>query len=229
MKYRAYDTFTDWLFSSPRDPYSDMRLYLTASGAWQDFSPADGELSIKLSDIRDSLVPIGPGSEEAGRAEMRPRIAEGSVSLGAETDGTYEELFNVPASGLLDPDSPYVSKMIQKAVWSAQIAGRTPVDPSAPPAEILGQSIPFSSGFSEVEYDAWGAPLTPLNGETAAVIADDALIRAGRSLSVASGCLFAVQRDEDEIVPMGFVDFESVCPSTTYSAQFDPQGLLQLT
>lgn len=223
MKYTAYPTFIDYLFSSEskESSYGDLRAYLVSSGSFSDFAPTDG-LSISLEGIRDKLVPPDTFDTPSCRTDCRSRVSD-SVGLYSETDKTYEEVLNIPASSKIEQSS-YASVFAVKAARDAALSS------SAAPSD-LEQSVreyaPMSDSFVEEEYDSWRIPLTFLNGDVAGLVAED-LVFSGSELSVSRGCLLGVQKD-DRVYPMGFIDFEELSPCTRYGIKFDPQGILQLT
>jgi hypothetical protein len=231
MKYFAYDTFVDYLFSQESDQttYGDLRAFLTSAGSFDTFQPTRSDGSIETDQISELFIPSSSFAYPSSRMDCRPRVSD-SNGLYSETDGTYEEVFNIPASANLDRSSSYVQKFVQKAIWNAELLGQTSGEGKA---EILSNEIPFKTEFSEEEYDAYGISLTFLNGGAPGVVADT-IACSGSSMTVASGCLIAVQKERqsdgaDCLFPIGFIDFEKLVPSTRYEVEFDPMGFIQLS
>ena len=227
MKYEAYDTFIDYLFSdsSKSLTYGDLECILTSAGNYDTFKPAeDGDGSIPRSSVESNFVPSSAFRYPSARMDCRPWVSD-SNSLDCETDKTYEEVFNIPASASLDLGSNYINKFVEKAKLNARLLGHT-IDPEDSEAEILGTEIPFKSVYDEVEYDSYGVPMTFLNGDTPGVKAEN-IVTSGDRISLASGFLIAVNKNEN-LYPIGFIDFETMIPSTRYEVKFDPQGFLQL-
>lgn len=225
MKYYAYDTFIDYLFSdsSKSLTYGDLECILTSAGNYDTFKPAeDGDGSITRSSVESSFVPSSAFRYPSARMDCRPWVSD-SNSLDCETDKTYEEIFNIPASASLDLGSSYINKFVEKAKLNARLLGREVPSTSA---EILGTEIPFKSVYDEVEYDSYGVPMTFLNGDAPGVKAEN-IVTSGDRISLASGFLIAVNKNEN-LYPIGFIDFETMIPSTRYEVKFDPQGFLQL-
>lgn len=225
MKYYAYDTFIDYLFSdiSKSLTYGDLECILTSAGNYDTFKPAeDGDGSIARSSVESSFVPSSAFRYPSARMDCRPWVSD-SNSLDCETDKTYEEIFNIPASASLDLGSSYINKFVEKAKLNARLLGREVPSTSA---EILGTEIPFKSVYDEVEYDSYGVPMTFLNGDAPSVKAEN-IVTSGDRISLASGFLIAVSKNEN-LYPIGFIDFETMIPSTRYEVKFDPQGFLQL-
>lgn len=225
MKYYAYDTFIDYLFSdsSKSLTYGDLECILTSAGNYDTFKPAeDGDGSITRSSVESSFVPSSAFRYPSARMDCRPWVSD-SNSLDCETDKTYEEIFNIPASASLDLGSSYINKFVEKAKLNARLLGREVPSTSA---EILGTEIPFKSVYDEVEYDSYGVPMTFLNGDAPGVKAEN-IVTSGDRISLASGFLIAVNKNEN-LYPIGFIVFETMIPSTRYEVKFDPQGFLQL-
>jgi hypothetical protein len=233
MRYTAYDTFIDYLFSNDSKSltYNDLQVFLTSAGTSAVFQPRDrDDGSITMSEIRRYLIPSGSFTYPAARVDWRPAVSD-SNAMDSETDKTYEEVLNIPASANLDRASKYVDSFVQKAEWNAMLHGFER-DQYSSEAELLGTEIPFSSAFKEEEYDSYGIPMTFLNGDSPSVTADQVTM-SGDRITMASGCLIAVQKSRRSdgaecLFPLGFIDFESPIPSTRYEVKFDPQGFLQL-
>ena len=229
MKYRAYSTFIDYLFStrSKEHPYDDLRVFLTTSGDYTSFVPKEST-SLPMRSIEAVSVPSMKFSFPSARVDARPYVSN-SNGLYNETDKSYEEVFNIPLKTNLDKCS-YIGAFVQKAVWDSMLKkrdeGSASQDSSSSTLEKLNGNIPFKSGFDEEEYDMYRVSQSYLNSDVPGVIAED-VVYSGSSLSLASGCLIGVEK-EDEFFPMGFIDFETVIPCTKYEMKFDPQGLLQL-
>jgi hypothetical protein len=235
MKYKAYPEFIDYLFSdrSKTDCYGDLRAYLTKSGSYETFEPAPDTVGYPFENISDRLLQETDFDYQSTRLDSRPRTSD-SNALTNETDGTYEEVFNVAAKTLLADDpsirNDYVNAVIAKAKLNEQINPVLRDREGSSDIDYLQRSVPLSSGYSEKEYDMLGIPLTFLNDGRVSVRADD-LVSSGSMINIASGCLIGVQKAPngvDCLYPIGFIDFESVMPCTRYEVKFDPQGFLQL-
>lgn len=243
MKYRAYPEFIDYLFSdrSKTDCYGDLRAYLTKSGSYETFEPSMNAVGYPFESIEDRLIPESAFDYQSTRLDSRPRTSD-SNDLMNETDGTYEEVFNIPAKTLLSEDPSLRNEYVNQVIWKAkQNAWVNPVDDStyqsnAPHAEktdiqYMARELPLASGYSEKEYDTFGIPHTFLNDSLVSVRAED-LVSSGGRINLASGCLIGVQKtveDVDCLYPIGFIDFESIMPCTRYEVRFDPQGFVQLS
>lgn len=228
MTYETYPTFIDYLFSvrSKTDTYGDLEAILTSAGSFYTFKPSTTDGSIPASEVEENFIPSSVFSYPASRMDPRPYVSD-SNGLYCETDKTYEEIFNLPASASLEEGSKYISSFVQKAIWNAELLGRSVPSTSA---EILSADIPFKSVYDEEEYDAYGVPVNFLNGEAPGVKAEN-IVCSGEYIAVASGCLVTVRKDRngvDTLYPIGFIDFEKLSPSTRYEVKFDPQGFLQL-
>ena len=215
MKYKAYPTFIDYLFSaeSKSDAYSDLVALLTVSSSYEDFCPTDGH-SISVSSVDSRLLDTSAFTYPSARVDHLPRVSN-SNGLLSETDKSYQEVFNIPASDNLD-SCPYISTMTQKERWNAELNGTT----------LDGSAVPMKTTYDEVEYDSYGIPLDFLNGDVPGVVAE-AITYYGDKITLSDGCLFAVKKG-DNLIPIGYVDFESVIPATNYEVKLDPQGFLQL-
>ena len=220
MKYRAYETFIDYLFSADakEHPYDDLKAYLTASGDYNSFNPRETTF-FPMSSLSGAFVPSSKFTYPSARMDARPAVSN-SNGLYNETDKSYEEVFNIPLK-------TYINAFVQKAVWDAMLDPSyvMPSDPNT--IEKLNGTIPFKSNFDEAEYDSYGVEQNYLNGDVPGVVAQD-ITYSGSSLSLASGCLLGVEKNNN-FYPIGFIDFESVVPCTSYQVKFDPQGFLQLS
>lgn len=223
MKYRAYSTFIDYLFStrSKGRPYDDLRAFLVTSGDYTAFMPT-GSTSLSMSSVEAVSVPSVKFSFPSSSVDARPRVSN-SNGLYNETDKSYEEVFNIPLKTNIDKCS-YIGAFVQKAVWDAMLKGDDE-ERSRSTLDSLEGSIPFKSSFDEEEYDMYRVSQNYLNSDAPGVVAED-ITYSGSSLSLASGCLIGVEK-EDEFFPIGFIDFEKVIPCTKYDVKFDPQGFLQ--
>lgn len=224
MKYRAYSTFIDYLFSerSKERPYDDLRAFLVTSGDYTAFMPT-GSTSLTMSSVEAVSVPSVKFSFPSARVDARPHVSN-SNGLYNETDKSYEEVFNIPLKTNIDKCS-YIGAFVQKAVWDSMLNNDGAESRSSSTIESLDGSIPFKSSFDEEEYDMYRVSQNYLNSDAPGVVAED-ITYSGSSLSLASGCLIGVEK-EDEFFPIGFIDFEKVIPCTKYDVKFDPQGFLQ--
>lgn len=215
MKYKAYPTFIDYLFSedSKSDAYSDLVAILTVSSSYEDFYPTDG-YTISTSTVEKKLLDMSDFTYPSARVDHLQRVSN-SNGLLSETDKSYQEVFNIPASENLE-SCPYISNITQKERWNAELNGTT----------LDGSAVPMKSSYDEVEYDSYGIPLDFLNGDVPGVVAE-AITYYGDKITLADGCLFTVKKGEN-LIPIGYVDFESVIPATSYEVKLDPQGFLQL-
>ena len=240
MKYRAYPEFIDYLFSesSKTDCYGDLRAYLTKSGSYETFEPVgepDGEPGYPFADVSARFFYEGADFDyQSTRMDSRPRTSD-SNALTSETDGTYEDVFNIPAKTLLRDDPSLRNDYVKQVIWKAEQnewvnPPKNLTEEMKEDINRLQRDIPLSSGYEEKEYDIFGIPHTFLNDSPVSVRADD-LVSSGGRIQLASGCLIGVQKSQDEVdslYPIGFIDFESVMPCTRYEVKFDPQGFLQL-
>ncbi len=226
MKYRAYETFIDYLFSADakEHPYDDLKAYLTASGNYSSFNPRETTF-FPISSLSGAFVPSSKFTYPAARMDARPAVSN-SNGLYNETDKSYEEVFNIPLKTNID-ECPYINAFVQKAVWDAMLDPSYVIPTEQSTLEKLDDTIPFKSNFDETEYDSYGVEQNYLNGDVPGVVAQD-ITYSGSSLSLASGCLLGVEKN-DKFYPIGFIDFESVVPCTSYQVKFDPQGFLQLS
>lgn len=236
MKYRAYPSFLDYLFSdkSKTLTYGDLKSYLTTSGDYQSYKLPDDMTSFDMSEVSGFFVKASRFEYPSARMDYHPYVSD-SNGLYNETDKTYEEVFNIPAKDNISK-STYVDAFVKKALLDARVRGdddqgagsgggngrRSEPDPY----DTLQPTIPFKSEFSEEEYDSWRIPMTFLNGDAPGVVAEN-MTFSGSKISLASGCLLGVEKDS-KLYPIGFIDFESVVPCTSYQVKFDPQGFLQL-
>ena len=96
MKYRAYDTFIDYLFSADakEHPYDDLKAYLTTSGDYSSFNPRETTF-FPMSSLSGAFVPSSKFTYPAARMDARPEVSN-SNGLYNETDKSYEEVFNIP-------------------------------------------------------------------------------------------------------------------------------------
>lgn len=226
MKYRAYETFIDYLFSADakEHPYDDLKAYLTTSGDYSSFNPKN-TTHFPLDSLKAAFVPSSKFTYPSARMDARPEVSN-SNGLYNETDKSYEEVFNIPLKTNID-ECPYINAFVQKAVWDAMLDPSYVIPTEQSTLEKLDNTIPFKSNFDETEYDSYGVEQNYLNGDVPGVVAQD-ITYSGSSLSLASGCLLGVEKN-DNFYPIGFIDFESVVPCTSYQVKFDPQGFLQLS
>lgn len=230
MKYRAYPEFIDYLFSedSKEACYGDLRAWLTKRGDYERFEPSDST-SYPQSDVAGDLLSESDFDYQSTRMDSRPRTSD-SNALTSETDFTYEEVFNIPAKTLL-ADHPelrtsYVNQVIRKAKLNEIVNPKLVSEEETTDIDYLNREIPLSSEYSEYEYDMLGIPHTYLNDSPVSVRADD-LVSSGARIQLANGCLIGVSKN-DQLYPIGFIDFQGVMPCTRYEVKFDPQGFLQL-
>lgn len=235
MKYQAYPSFVDYLFSEDAKSltYADLKSYLTTSGNYNSYRLPDDVTSMDLASVSANFIPSSKFEYPSARMDCRPYVSD-SNGLYNETDKTYEEVFNIPAKDKIS-QSTYVDIFVKKAILDSLVRGEDEPDeeshsmgrrPEPSEYDTLRASVPFKKTFDEVEYDSWHVPMTFLNGDVPGVVAED-MTFSGTRLSVASGCLLAVQKDS-KLYPIGFIDFENVMPCTRYDVKFDPQGFLQL-
>ena len=231
MKYEAYDSFIDYLFSedSKSTTYGDLECLLTSAGTYDTFKSSRPDGSILRGDVSRFFIPSYTFAYPSARMDCRPEVSD-SNGLDSETDKTYEEVFNVPASGSLELGSKYIASLVEKAKLNAELLGRSVDGKTA--AEILRDEIPFKSEYDEEEYDAYGVPVTFLNSDRPGLLAEDVTV-SGDKITLASGCLLAVHKDRlsdgaDSLFPIGYIDFEKPVPSTRYEVKFDPSGIIQI-
>ena len=174
-----------------------------------------------------------------GFNDWRASILGENNGMYAETDLTYDEVFNEPASGKIE-QCKYIDKFAEKAHWDAIVQkyasdAANPLSTDSPRYDSaedlikdLAAAYPFKPGFNEKEYDQYGIPLTFLNGEEASVTAANWRCD-GDDLTVSVGALISIDRPSDgTVVPVGFIDFEKTSVCNSYELQFDPTGLLKL-
>ena len=241
MKYTAYESYIDYLFTQPtrrkgRDPYDDFRVDIVSSGTVESYCPPDGSYTIPSSQIKSiDTSTMSP----RGFNDWRASILGENNGMYAETDLTYDEVFNEPASGKID-QCKYIDKFAEKAHWDAIVkkyandvandvsTDSQRYDSSEDLIKELAAAYPFKQVYDEKEYDQYGIPLTFLNGEEASVTAANWRCE-GDDLTVSVGALISIDRPSDgTVVPVGFIDFEKTSVCNTYELQFDPSGLLKL-
>ena len=75
MKYRAYETFIDYLFSgdAKEHPYDDLKAYLTASGDYNSFNPRETTF-FPMSSLSGAFVPSSKFTYQSARMDARPAV-----------------------------------------------------------------------------------------------------------------------------------------------------------
>lgn len=118
MTYTAYESYIDFLFSQEakeRDPYLDFRVDIVSSGAVSSYKPADGSYVIPSDRIQTiAMTTMSPSA----RMDWQAGLLEENNGQYAETDLTYDEVFNEPASGKID-QCKYAEPFARKARWDA--------------------------------------------------------------------------------------------------------------
>lgn len=230
MRYMAYDTFIDYLFSqsSKTDSYDGMYVWMTTSGTFSDFMPNTPKTNfwVPLSKINANSVASGTFTYPQIQPDYRPEVL-GSNGLNSESDKTYEEVLNKSAFSLRDR-SEYLTECVKKAFEEAEFRYED-WDPTEDPNKYIDrvrEELAMSTGFVQEEFDAYSVPQEDLNSDTSCVVAEDVTL-SGKTLTLASGCLIGLLRD-DQVCPIGFIDFQRKRPCTRYELQFDPQGFLKL-
>ena len=240
MKYIAYDTFIDYLFSSDgkEKTYDKLTAWLIKSGDVNSFRPSSGSYSISLSSVQSRAFPYSDFDKSPDSYDCRPSVTS-SNSMSSETDKSYQEVFNIPAKDWLS-ECKYIDSFVQKAIWNDMLNEDLEDDSSShgsgprvqsssvdPAYEALEGDIPFKSQYDEAEYDSYGIPMDFLKGDAPGVISEELLKFYGSKITTPCGCLLGVAKG-DQVFPIGYIDFEGVKPSTRVEIKFDPSGFLQL-
>ena len=120
MKYTAYETYIDYLFThgpKSRDPYLDFRVDIVYSGDVNSYCPKDGTFTIPADQIKSiDTKKMTPNCKVDWQAAL---LGENNGQY-AETDKTYDEVFNEPASGKMD-QCKYAKEFAYKARLDALV------------------------------------------------------------------------------------------------------------
>lgn len=118
MKYTAYETYIDFLFSpeaKQRYPYLDFRVDIVSAGDVSTYCPPDGSYVIPAASIHTiAMKHLSPSA----RIDWQAGLLGENNGQYSETDLTYDEVFNEPASGKID-QCDYIRAYADKAYWDA--------------------------------------------------------------------------------------------------------------
>lgn len=120
MKYTAYETYIDFLFSpeaKQRYPYLDFRVDIVSAGDVGTYCPPDGSYTIPAASIHTiAMKYLSPSA----RIDWQAGLLGENNGQYSETDLTYDEVFNEPASGKID-QCDYIRDYADKAYWDSLI------------------------------------------------------------------------------------------------------------
>lgn len=223
MKYTAYESFVDYLFSeeSKSEPYRDFNAYFVSEGDADFWKPEDGSFGYPFSRLDGKSIASSAFSYPSSRIDLRPEVTTYNGTY-SESDKTYEEQFNIPARERIE-ESSYADERLVRGAIDSLIRGDTVND-------LIEEELLLKKSFSEEEYDTYNLPLTYMNGDQAGLTAEDCSYTT-RSITASVGCLLACRKiidGSDTVVPVGFIDFENLIPCSRYSIEFDPKGIVQL-
>lgn len=239
MKYNEYTSFIDYLISedSKSNPYTQTKVYLTQTSDYKLFKPAKGSYSIDYSEVSANFINnrLGPEGDfyikgiSTSAEQMNNYILDNAKTISQAdemmpTEMTYEELFNIPAVNKYK-DSPLLNTFVEKTRLEEEIVNEKEPDELSD-SQMLQNSFGFANSFSQDEYDRYGIPTTPLNGDVASLTADNVVVSAKEKF-LARGALLTVQKNTT-LYPIGFVNFEDESYYNKYVFNWTPRGIIAL-
>lgn len=232
MIYKTYETFFTYLISddSKSKAYETTKLYLTNS-KYDAFKPDTGGHSLEFQNVSSNFLNI---NNEIKFINQSANIMNDNSFRNLEvisndneeipSDMTYEELFNIPCSEKAYK-SPFMGAYINKAKLENEV---NDIDVSANADEkyYLEKTFGFKNYFDQEEYDKYSVPVTPLNGATTCITADDVIVSA-RDKFAARGALLTVQKDL-VLYPIGYIDFENESYYNQYIFNWSTRGIISI-